>query len=149
MLLIQEGDNMAIPVPIRKIYMADVIDNEGNVQAERLLYPLNLFLETTYNLLDGNLEFGENVKSQISELEFKTSSTYESAGTFTPIVFKNNINSKVNGLIMLNIYKSDNINEIIIDPVTLQWQAVKREIKITFVTGLKSNTRYKIKIMVV
>lgn len=139
---------MARPV-IRRIYIQDVIDAEGNVDGERLLYPMNTFMESTYSLLDGGLRFGDNIAGQIRELTFTTASTYTASNTFTPLTFLTTINKRPEGVLLMQLQEADNPSAIITSPVYIHWREITNKISIDFVTGLSDSTSYKLRVMVV
>ena len=140
---------MANTPPIRRIYTQDVINSDGTIDAERLLYPMNQFLEATSSILDGRIEFDENIATQIKKLSFTTSSTYLSAGTFTAIPFTLSISNKPRGVLLLDVSKKDDATAIIKDPVSIQWSQSNDKININFITGLDDSTSYNITVMVV
>ncbi|MDB4786320.1 hypothetical protein OAG36_01150 [bacterium] len=140
---------MASQLPqIRRIYTQDVIDGEGNIDPERLLYTLNLFMESTYSLLDKGLNYDVNIISQTIELEFKTPSTYIASKTFSPVQFLININKKPEGVELLQIQKKGTVNDPITEPVHLSWCQKEESICISYISGLADNTSYTLRVRV-
>jgi len=135
---------MASKVPIRRIYFQDVIDEEGNVNAEKLLYPVNTFMESVYQLFEGNIEFGVNIKSQTKTLTFTTESDYTSAQNFVPIKFINSLNTVVTGVTMLRIFKTQDIEAVITSAVSIQWSPKQNDVSLNYVSGLADSTQYTI-----
>ena len=140
---------MATRLPIRRIYFQDIIDEEGNVNAEKLLYPVNTFMESTYEALNGQLEFGINIKSQIKTLTFTTEADYVASSNFIPLTFINTLSSVVQGVVLLRIYKTDDASSIITNAVGIHWEPKQNDVKLAFVTGLADSTKYTIKLLVI
>ncbi len=128
---------------IRRIYTEDVINSDGTINSERLLYSINLFIENTYNILDRGITYDNNIDSQTAELTFKTSSLYTSAKQFNKVTFLIAMGGKPIGCEILNIVDVSTNHQIITDPVSLAWSVNKQSIVIDFVAGLKDSTSYK------
>lgn len=140
----------AIP-PIRTIYTQDIIDSDGNVEGEKLLYPLNLFMESSYTLFDKGLTFSENIVSQSNTITFTTASTYTASNTFVPITYLIKMSKRPEGVILLQTQVADNINTIITNPVTIDWReaADGLSISIGFITGLANSTKYNVSLLTI
>jgi len=139
---------MAQP-PIRKIYTQDVVDGDGNVDGDRLLYPLNLFMESTYTLFDGDIQFGENIASQMNVITFTTESDYTSADNFIPVSYLKSMRKRPEGVVVLQTQVESNINTVITNPVTVHWNETTTGINISFVTGLDDSTAYSIRLLTI
>ncbi len=141
---------MAAFIPARRIYTQDVIDDEGNIDSERLLYVLNLFMEAVYNGFNRNLDFGLNINADIKTLFFNTSTSYTATQDFTPIVFPiNKVGERVEGIMIANIVDTKDLTKIYTTPVTLTWVEDKEKLKITYITGLEDKKSYKITVLVI
>lgn len=140
----------AIP-PIRTIYTQDIIDDDGNVEGEKLLYPLNLFMEASYNIFDKGITFSENIVSQINNLTFTTASSYVASDTFIPITYLINMNKRPEGVILLQTQVAEDINTVIVNPVTIDWREATDglSVSIGFITGLADSTKYNIRLLTI
>ena len=135
--------------PVRRIQMQDVMLDDGTIDTERLLYSVNQFLESAYEIFDGGTDFVQNIASQIQVLEFVTAATYTASKTFAEQTFLINMKRAPHGVLVLQIYDKNDINTPITEAVSLSWRVIKESISIDFVTGLKDSTTYILRIMVI
>ena len=141
---------MSGSIPNRRIFIQDVIDGDGVIDAERLLFVTNTFMEAVYILFDQNIEHGDHINDEIIELTFNTAVDYVLNDTFAEIVFPINIKGKrVQGVILARIQDVDDINKIFTTPITLTWGEKDDKLKITFITGLEDNKSYAINVLVI
>lgn len=142
---------MANIPPIRTIYTQDIIDNEGKVDGEKLLYPLNLFMESSYSLFDKGITFGDNIVSQINTINFTTASTYTASNTFTPVTYLINMSKRPEGVMILQTQVAEDINTVTTNPVSIDWSEATDglSISINFVTGLANSTQYNIRLLTI
>jgi hypothetical protein len=138
-------------IPNRRIYTQDVLDENGNIDPELLLYVLNTFMEAVYVLFDGNIEFGTNISAQIRDLSFNTPTDYTgSPSGWNNIDFGINIKGRrPSGVFLGRIREADNINAVFTDPVTISWQETTEGVRINYITGLKDDTSYIITVVVI
>lgn len=119
---------------------------------EKLLYPINSFMELVYSALNKNITFEDNISSSQKTLTFLTLSTYSSATPkvegFDPLTFNHNLKYKPSTVILQQIVVSEDLYEVITDPVTIQWQEINGVIYITYITGLKDFKSYTVRFLV-
>lgn len=125
--------------------------NKQDVQNAPLwLFPMlstyNTFNQAVYDALNGQVTFGDNVRCQIKELTFRTSSTY-STGNWDGLSFLCDLKVKASGLFLMQILRTD--GAVIDDPVFVNWEYVNGYIEIPWVTGLVDATQYTIRMMVI
>ncbi len=141
---------MAAFIPNRRIYTQDVIDADGAIDTERLLYVLNLFMESVYNGFDKSIDFGLNINADIKTLLFNTTTNYTATNEFSEIVFPiNKRGEAVEGIIVANIVDVNNLTKVFTSPVTLSWVEDKEKLKITYITGLEDKKSYSITVLVI
>lgn len=128
---------------IKRIAREDLQDAPGWI--ERLLWPLNTFMQNIYTALDQNLAIGANVIGQHKILTFRTSLDYgdplvENNG-FTPVTFKHSLKSRPQTVIVAQIAIKGS-TETIYEPVTLQWNESDGTLSVNYITGLAVSTQY-------
>lgn len=109
----------------------------------------NQFGLSVYNLLSGNLQFDQNIDSQISSVTFATPSNYsDGANTnFTSTAISVPFNP--NGIVLLGIQQI-NSNAVFIKPVFPSWfYNANSQVVINYVTGLQPSTNYSITILII
>ena len=116
---------------------------------DKVIYPINLFCETIYSALNKNITFQDNIASQIKEVTFKTASTYVSNSDFEVVNFLNSLKTRAMGCQILQITEVTGNYIPIKEPVSLDWTEVNGSINIHFVSGLKDNTTYNLRILVI
>lgn len=143
---------MAKLPPIKRILRENI--KEAPAWIDRIIVPLNLFLESTYFALNKNITFRENINSEIREIEFTTKSDYTTASPkedgFDYLSFAHSLKSKPEGLTILQITeKSSSSYQIITSPVSLDWTEINGQIRINYITGLKDSTTYNLKVLAI
>ncbi len=139
---------MAGSIQNRRIFVEDVIDKEGAIDAEKLLYVTNVFMEAVYGLFDANIEVREHLNADIIKLSFTTAGDYSTVQTFAPVSFKQTLKKRPDGLVIINMINNTNRSKLFQSAVTLDWSEDKDTIKINYVTGLDDNTAYTLTILV-
>lgn len=131
----------------RRIIREDLSEAPGWI--EKLLTPLNSFMEAIYSALNKNLTFTENIRSQIAFLEFETAPSYVASNTFEPLRFENFMRQRAVGVIVLQAYVLDQLNEPMASAVTCDWYEDQGQIVIKYISGLSDSTFYKIRVLVI
>ena len=141
---------MASSIPNRRIFTQDVLDAEGAIDSERLLYVLNTFMESVFILFEQGIEFGAHIKSDIRVLTFQTPTDYIASNNFNEIDFSINIKgARPTGVILGRIQDVDNLSKNFTDAVTITWREVTDQVKISFITGLEDDRTYRILLLVI
>lgn len=135
---------MAKPPEFKRILVEDLKTTKDPVPAwmDRLIYPLNNFLEQTYNLFNRNLDFTDNIVGNISTYTFTTPPTYN-VGDFTTFSIGWQFTKRVSGVIMLQIQQDVSNPPVITQPTTISWALINNStIRINYITGLANSTKY-------
>ena len=125
---------------------------EAPIWIDKLLWPLNKFMETIYYALDKNITFEDNIAAQKRTINFTTGTYIGSpmtADNFPLIQFTSTLRTVPAGIMLLNIYESDNIGEPLIEPTTLSWYYNNGTITVTYITGLSDDTDYTMTLLVI
>jgi len=137
---------MAKLPPIQRLSQEDFTD--APPWLERLLSPINQFFEQIYTTLNKNLTFGDNISSQIRDLEFKTTANYSSTNEWTVLEFESGLKTKVKGVLLAQIQVKSASYVPIVDSVSLFWREESGSVKITFISGLNDSTSYTTRVLV-
>lgn len=122
---------MQLPT-IKRITREDLLDAPEWV--DRLLYPLNLFLNTLYSGLNHGLTFKENIQSQTQSFQLIAGA----AATNNTVKFLVTLGKKPTFLLCPNAVDSTGSNV----PVTVTWNYDGSNINVTAITGLSSGATY-------
>lgn len=109
----------------------------------------NQFGLSVYNLLSGNVQFDQNILSQIATISFATPSSYsDGANTnFTNSAFK--VSFQPTGVIKLGIQQINNTT-IFNKPVDFSWVYNSNgQVVIQYVTGLQPSSNYNMTFLVI
>jgi hypothetical protein len=138
---------MAALPPIKRIMREDV--KEAPKWIEKIIYPVNLFMDAVYSSLNRNLTFTENITSQVKSLSFETKSSYDgTAANWDDLLFIHNLPILAKGCLLLQIQEiSDNYNPIE-NSVFINWIDINRTITINLITGLTASKKYNITFLV-
>lgn len=140
---------MSFNLPSRRIYTPDVINDEGAIDPERLLYVINLFLEATFEMADKGMNLGDHVNGDIVTLNFNTGNGYSGLNTFSPILFNSNLKGKRPEAVLLGrIVDTEDQNKIFFSPVSISWVETIEQIKINYISGLEDNKSYRVTVVV-
>lgn len=116
----------------------------------KLLYPLNLFMDGVISAFKGNLTFVDNIRSQIKEISFETSSAYDGTdANFDTVSFLRDMATKPQGLILLQIVKDSDTHAPIEGGVYVDWLDVNGVIEIYLVRGLAVSSKYTMKVLLI
>lgn len=114
--------------------------------ADGIITPVNSFMESTYQALNKNITFTENINSFIKELTYKTPTTYPT-GVET-VTFKNTLKTRATGVFVMQVYdKSTYIPAP--GPVYVPWIEDNGNLVIYPVTGLEADKTYLIRLVIV
>lgn len=134
---------MASLPSIRRIMREDF--PEAPQWLERLIFPLNLFLDSVYTALNRNLTFGENVRAQIKSIQI----TAGAAAINNTIAFTASI-SPVQGVLLLGaVQQGATYTPLTVAPTVASWRASNGMIYIDSITGLTAGVLYTITILVI
>jgi hypothetical protein len=106
---------------------------------------LNSFMENTYQALNRNITFSENIGCAIKELTYKTPSTYPSG--LEDMEFISGLKSKATGVILMQVVDKD-LYLPPPGPVYVPWVENNGSIVISTVTGLEADKTYLIRLLV-
>jgi len=132
---------MAVPI-FRRFNIQDVPGSPSWV--EGIFQPLNTFCDSTVNIMNGNLAFGENVQGQKYTVKFITPSDYATGG-FTTIQLPYSSNGRPNCLMLGSINTTDGTiitNATSISSWFLNNNQTPALINILYVSGLAADTNY-------
>lgn len=131
------------PIPIKWISKEDWPDAPPGI--DKLLYPLNLVLDSLQTGLNKGLTFEENISSQIRQFSIKAGA----AATDNIFSFASTKKTKPIGLILLNIYQEISNYTPIGQAVFLEWYFDGININVTSVTGLTSGNTYNLTVLII
>lgn len=97
----------------------------------KLLAPLNQFMQVVYSTLNGGIEFGTNIRSQVTEV------TYEVGVTSFPIRFQSSI-GKPQGLLVVNVVDISDTPTTLSAAVFPDWSYVQGMVHINALVGLST-----------
>lgn len=132
----------------KRILKEDIKDAPSWI--DKIITPLNVFMEVVWNALNKNLTFEDNFVSLTKEVEFTTLSTYSSGliSGFEPIKFKHNLKNKPTGVLLTQILLTNDVYGVILNPVTINWIELNGEIIVNYITGLDNEKTYTIRLLV-
>lgn len=134
---------MGVLPTIRKLYREDLVDAPSWI--DKLIQPLNMFLDSNYNLLNKGLTFGDNVKGQIKTFSLTAKATAD----LNTLTFACTI-SGPSGLIPVKCVLQAAVYTVITNAVTIpSWRYENGTIKIDSITGLTSGSTYVITVLVI
>lgn len=115
---------------------------------DSLLSPLNQFIEEVYSAFNKNLTIPENVKGQIKNLTFRTSSSYTSASKdFTEITYLNTLGRKTQ-ILLLGYIEEIGTPKKKHDAITISWYDNNDgTVTIHYISGLSNSKNYNITIL--
>lgn len=113
---------------------------------DRLIVPLNIFMQAVYSALDRNLNI-DNLQEQMRDITFTTSETYTS-GDFTALTFPRTIPVRATSVVIAQINIQVDNYVPITDAVNLCWRDLNGIIRIEFVAGLANSTTYNLRVTV-
>lgn len=131
----------------RRIAREDL--QEADSWIDKLLFPLNSFMESIYNAMNKNLTFEENIQSSFSTFQFETKSDY-SIGNFVAIDLNKGLATtvKIQGVLLCQIYVQNKQQEAITEPVFIDWVELNNKLRIKYISGLSNSTKYVCRILI-
>lgn len=137
----------ALP-PVDRILREDIPDAPAWV--DRIIYPINRFLESVTLVLNKNITFVDNIPVQIAEFTFTTLSTYNgTAANFTTIQFQRTLAFKPRGLLLMQIFQTGGNHVPIESAVYIDWLDVNGVVTIYTITGLTASRTYTCRVMAI
>jgi len=127
----------------KKILREDLKDAPPWVNA--LIEPINSFMESTYQALNKNITFSENISSFIKELVYTTPSTYPLS--VPDVSFLNQLRVKPIGVQVIQAYERTSYVAAP-GPVYIPWIEDNGSIIVSSITGLAASKSYLIRIVV-
>lgn len=132
---------MRLP-PTKKLVKEDL--KEAPSWIDKLIDPLNGFMENVYQALNKNISFSENIAGFIKEITYRTTTSYPVADQ---ISFTNELKTKAIGVIVLQaVDKSTYVPAA--GPVYAPWAEDNGKILINAITGLAADKVYSIRLLV-
>ncbi len=138
---------MATLPTIKRVQRSD-LGGDIPVWVDSLLSPLNQFIEEVYSAFNKNLTIPENVKGQIKNLTFRTSSSYTSASKdFTEITYLNTLGRKTQ-ILLLGYIEEIGTPKKKHDAITISWYDNNDgTVTIHYISGLSNSKNYNITIL--
>jgi len=138
---------MAALPPIKRIMREDIKEAPGWI--EKVIYPVNLFMDAVYSSLNKNLTFSENITSQTKTLTFQTKSSYDgTAANWDDLLFVHSLPGAAKGCLLLKIQEvADNYSPIT-SAVFVNWLDINKTITINLLTGLTASKKYNVTFLV-
>lgn len=110
-----------------------------------IIDPVNSFMESTYQALNKNLTFNDNIASFTKEITYKTVATYPTGQEET--TFQNQLKTAPIGVVILQAYDKADYTPAA-GPVYVPWVNDNGVITIGTITGLAANKTYLIRVVV-
>lgn len=114
---------------------------------EKLLTPLNQFMGSVYQALNGDLSIGANVRGSVRELRVTTSATYDT-GDFPEVEFASGLNVKATSCQVAQISVFTDPEAVITGGVFAHWAERSGRIVIKYIAGLENSTKYTVRFLV-
>jgi hypothetical protein len=115
---------------------------EYDTLLEGLLYGINSFFETVYSALNKQLNFSENLNTQIVEVSVTAPIT-----AARPLEFTRTINGLCKGIVVVELTNLDNAGEVLTTSPFCQFSNGESTVRVTNITGLTSGKRYRIRLL--
>lgn len=133
---------------VKRLLREDFTEVKGD-WIDKLIYPINMFNEQVYSVLNKSLTFEDNMAGDIYTTTFSTSSRYISHKEFSVI----NIpwsNRAAPRIILIGKINEAETSNIITNPVSItDWiQTGPGVIAVRFIVGLHNSTKYNISFMI-
>lgn len=137
---------MALP-KLRKILKEDV--KEAPKWIDKILEPVNSFMESVYGILNKNVTFTDNIACHLHTLEVSTFPEYETdkPNTFNPYRYNTTLRTRPRGLVLLAINEQSSNYSPIVSAIHINWYSDGNTIHIPFISGLKPSTDYTLTLL--
>jgi hypothetical protein len=137
---------MATLPTIKRVQRSD-LGGDIPIWVDSLLSPLNQFIEEVYSAFNKNLTIPENVKGQIKNLSFRTSSSYTSSKEFTEITYLNTLGRKTQ-ILLLGYVEEIGTPKKKHDAITVSWYDNNDgTVTIHYISGLSNSKNYNITVL--
>ncbi len=111
----------------------------------RLITPINLFFQQTWNCLQ-NLTIGQNVIGRFINVQITTLATY-AAGDFTQTDVQWGFKKNVEGVMVTNTRLVSGNLVVNTQAITCDWVQTATGIRILYIAGLQPSTRYNVTLL--
>lgn len=128
----------------KKILKEDLKDAPSWIDG--VITPVNTFMESTYQALNKNITFTENIASFVKEISYTTVAAYPVGQE--QIKFQNTLKVRASGVMVMQVYDKSNYTPAP-GPVYIPWVENLGYIQIDTITGLEANKTYMIRLLVV
>lgn len=132
---------------IQRILREDL--REAPSWIDKLLNPLNQFLDTMYGGLNKNITLTENIDCQERVFTFTTKIDYVANNTFDEIQFRRTTKNKAKGVILADIRIQDAYYRPILNATSIQWVEIEGTIIVKYIAGLDDSTSYRIYLLII
>jgi hypothetical protein len=129
---------MAKLPPVKRLSVED-FNKDDQPLMEKLLEPLNMYLESVYYALNKNITFTDNIASQVQ--------TVTVTAPVTDLTIANTLGAPCKGILVVNATNIDQPTERLATPPFVQFTNTTQGIKLTNVTGLTSGKKYELTII--
>jgi len=133
---------MAKLPPIKRIVREDLKDAPAWI--DRLITPLNAFMEAVYSALDRDLTVGENVAGEIKTIQVKAGA----AATDNTFTFTTTTRRTPKVCAIGRVERVENIYTPITAAVGLDWRFDAGQIIISSIAGLTNGETYNITLLI-
>lgn len=106
---------------------------------QKILDPLNRFIENIFLLTSSRIDYENNIQSQIGEYDISTAAI--------PVTFKYNMKQPPKGVFVMACFNSRNYNDC--PAVQIGWNFDGTNISIVSQTGMTAGVDYKIRLLVI
>ena len=127
---------------IKRITREDLKDAPSWI--DRLIYPINLFMDSVYRAMSGQITFVDNITAQ----KYSFQITAGALATDNTMTFSPTLNKRPEFLLATVIEKNTNYVPIG-SAVYLDWNYDGTYINITSITGLTNTKTYEVKLLVI
>lgn len=135
----------------RRILREDLKD--APTWVDKLLFPINSFMESVYYALNRNITFNENIACQLRRVSFTTTSSYnsspQSADNFPLIQFATSLRTVPMGVIPLQLFVNGDVETPLLAPYNISWYHNNGTLFITYISGLDDSTTYTLQLLVI
>ena len=134
---------MASLPKVKRILREDLKDAPSWI--DKLIYILNLFMDSVYSALNKNLTFGDNIRAQIKTFQI-TAGTTADLNIFS---FQTSITNPA-GVILMNIVDTQGNYTVITSATSIpSWHYISGKLYIDSITGLTDTHVYNITVLVI
>lgn len=109
---------------------------------DRLISPLNTFMEAVYQALNKNITFSENIASFFVELTVKT----DGSSTFEAMSFLNQIKTRPRAVLICQAYVKETFAPVA--AAAIAWNTDGTNVTVSEITGLSASTNYVVRLLV-